>query len=191
MNKKDIDRLLTCREAIDDTRIAKQQTRDTYEKVAITTMQDKMAELITSREKILSDNGFKGVAEFLQFNHDMCMELIREYRTAYGECDLCNGYTDGLPPCTLTCKSGSLYETHNKVNKEELYELILLSARELGLALTPADVKAGYVHMDSNGISKDLIINKGLLYWVCPPGHGIYFRGDVLDADFPFSIGWK
>jgi hypothetical protein len=121
LDQKTIDILLTCRKAIDDARIAKQEAHTqlktiTESKVGILSsgitaeqaaskedyqiMQDSFTTSRNTYLAILVENGFKSVEDFFKFNDDMCLVAIREcvpIEKLEGNCNLCEGLEE--PVC--------------------------------------------------------------------------------------------
>ena len=91
MDTKDIDRLLTCRKAIDDHRVRKADARvSTSMSVPLQTAFTASLDIY---QRILADNGFKSYEAFAKFNEQMCIESIKENVTFSGRCDADNGCT--------------------------------------------------------------------------------------------------
>jgi len=95
IDKKDIDRLLAGRKAIDEIKRPDvdvvntlNQTTKTTEAVSLTTVKQSLAKLdalrkiesdsIIAAEKQLVELGFKGIADFLEFNKQMCLEETKD-----------------------------------------------------------------------------------------------------------------
>lgn len=117
MNQKDIDRLLTCRKAMDDHRDRKGTARGTAKSAgnlstAYVAMQDAFTVSINTYLAVLAENGFETYDDFVQFNRTMCIESIRENVTFTGKCavkDGCKGcYENGIVPVDFAYSPGQL-----------------------------------------------------------------------------------
>lgn len=87
--QSDINRLLTCRKAIDDHKVTHtERVTDDAKTVAV-----------ESYLSVFKDNGFNSINEFLQFNSFMNLCGWLEFRPMVGECDGCTDLKEDDVPC--------------------------------------------------------------------------------------------
>ena len=84
--------------------------------------------------KVVWKYGIEQKAEIERFNDEMCLQLLREYRTIGGDCDLCEGWVDipngKIPPCYLAFKEKSCYAgSAARANDGLLYMFMLKRIR--------------------------------------------------------------
>lgn len=168
----DIDRLLTCRKAIDEHDEARKDFR--------AGTNDHMISVETYM-KVLTDNGFKGVPEFLDFNYKMNVAVVKEYRPIQGFCDGCVGYKDPItgdptPPCDLLfpglspSASSCALKQGSEGPWDDLYRFLLL------------DIQSGRVKVHPH--YKNIFLSN------CPYPHGFYTDEDKCKPT-PFNFLWR
>jgi hypothetical protein len=190
-----IARLLKARQLIDDCRVAKinAHTEDGIN-------QRELTHIIRERDMGLKILDFKGPEEVAVFNEDMCLQILRQYRTIEGECDGCKGY-DGVPPCKLHFGDKSCAtQGATPIDKESMYRSMLDGIRYFnklaGIKTTKesedkikenlSEVNKKLVGTITKGekeysISTPEMLEKtrnaektGKYYGFCPEGHGYY-----------------
>jgi hypothetical protein len=202
MEQKDIDRLLVCRKAIDDHRVIKVATRDTYasattadKALKYAKMQDAFA---TSRDtylRALSDNGFDSLEDFISYNDALCVQAMKECTPLYSLCDRCEGIKD-TPPCVAAFGSGACFYTG--ITDENFYISSLRLLKQVKYTESAATVGVyKFTDIDNSlsiampkwaGGEIELIIGSIIGFGTCPDGRG--FRNKI-NSHFPFDISWK
>jgi hypothetical protein len=191
MQKTDIDKLKALRDAWDKFKADK--GHDAY-------------------YKVVWSYGIERRDEIAKFNDDMCLQLLREYRTIEGKCDFCNGYK-GIPPCVSYFKEKSCFSSKTpSQNTEQMYRSMLDSIRKInalaGFKTTKeseasfgkSTASVGTVPLGEKSysvISPELIeITKtaektGKYYGFCPVGHGYYNKYEQINLSEIFDILWQ
>ena len=134
----------------------------------------------------LKELGFKEFIEFMQFNDEMCLLLIQEYRTPVIGCDMCKDYKE-VPTCSMFWKNNNSCFDLNTVISEENAAKDMLNMYLAGNSCT--DLSDGYLELVTlEGIRKVQIKDKKISQ--CPNMQNSY-KWDVLDSELPFELGWK
>lgn len=192
MEQKDIDRLLTCRKAIDDHRARKLVARE-VEASATTankastylTMQTAFTNSKDTYLAVLLENGFESYEAFSKFNEDMCIALLMEYRTAYNNCDFCKDYKS-TAPCSEDFDTNSCFITSKIITIESMYA-DLLNMYRAGNTIT--DTKDQVLRLAFGNKFREVTLKDGNLTR-CPNFQN-YYDCKVPDSEFPFSLVWK
>lgn len=138
--------------------------------------------------------GMERPDELAAFNEEMCLALVREYRTAYGQCDGCEGYK-GTPPCVVLYGENACYHKRQMAHTHEDAYRMLLAGRRLGQTLNTGEISKNYstsVMSAKHPIS--FVVNDGYMHIICPPGHGFYYRCDKSDEEIrreAFTVMWS
>ena len=172
MEQSDIDKLLALRSAWDKYK-------------AITA--EKSSHDINAYYEVMWTYGIERRDEIAKFNDEMCLQLLREARTMYGECDCCAGYKE-IPPCALMFGAKSCFSTGKPsyIDPEQMYMFILIGAR---LGATAVGTTETYNSLHPKVNAKINIEGKYIRY-ICPPGHGYYHKHDVSEENARFDIRW-
>jgi hypothetical protein len=206
MKQEDVNKLLQVRKLIDSYRETRglifdyKEAISSEESISID-VRDNINDEILSLNKELLKLGFNSLEEFKKFNEDMCIQLISEERTVYGECDLCKGY-DGIPPCYVQMGDSSCFKTHSKMNPNDIYKKMYIGVLKGIVTITNKDkavLENGYYKVESEGFVNDRSItvtryinyDKKILYMTCPPGHGYYNKYEKDESEFLFDLTWR
>jgi len=171
MEQKDIDRLLACRKAIDDHRVRKADARvSTSQTVPMQNVFEASRDIYL---KVLGDNGFKTLDDFMKFNEAMCLLTLKEYIPVIsGKCDLC--LQESEPLCKLS----------GFVPKDYIGGLCFYNPK----SVTPQEWYPSVLDMFRQGHKLQLGAD-GKHRMFCPDGHG--WTVEPTSKDFAIDILWK
>ena len=216
MEQADIDKLLICRQAIDDHRARKQEARDihaeavatgfvtrkigksgslstTFETVpidAVTAYSNMQTALTESKDEymaVLVDNGFGSVDAFYSFNASMCMIALKETLVLLTGCDRCMGlYTTAAETPCIKTDGCPDYFDHWEDTKEWQDKLYELILH-IWRNLTVNEDGTFTKLLPALPVKESGDFNKGG-FSICPDGHGFTFRFNGMPS---FDIGWK
>jgi len=148
-----------------------------------------LVDIVANEIEALQKLGFETFAEFMRFNDAMCIEALKQYRTATVNCDLCRDYK-GTPPCTEEYNDSSCAVQKKIVHEDFLYQDLLRMyqhAAATGFAITstsdqvinlPVGDKIRAAHIKDKKLTR------------CPAGQCSY-KCEVPDSEMPFAIGWE
>jgi hypothetical protein len=142
--------------------------------------------------KVLWSYGIERRDEIAKFNDEMCLALLREYRTIGGQCDFCVGY-DGEPPCLTLYKDRSCSATKTpKIEEELMYHSTLVNYRSLLKAMGFKTMLEAETALESGALG-DMkgITEDGRSYVFCPRGHGYYNKYERRIIGDIFDILWE
>jgi hypothetical protein len=181
MEEKSIERLLKARSLVDGYKEARKNKLDQHE----------ITHALRVREMGLKELDFNNVDEVLAFNEAMCLQLIREERTVYGECDKCKGYK-GDPPCIKEFGDTACYYKGTQ-DSEEIYKRFLLGARLKRTSFSASEAGMNVAtrpNVTVFGKTTTFEMALGIGRMTCPPGHGYYYKIGIHPNDVPFSLDW-
>jgi hypothetical protein len=179
MEQSDIDKLLALRSA--------------WDKFKSKSKADKLAKDYDDYYMVVWTYGMERRDEIEKFNDEMVMQLLQEYRSVHGECDLCKGLA-GDPQCKSLWGSKACGVTGIpvKLDMVSTYDYLFTGIRNYVLKIkqyeeskTPQSERLAEWNKNHT-----VYIWDDKLSFICPPGHGYYHDYKVKDKDFPFDILW-
>jgi hypothetical protein len=183
--KENIDKVIRCRQIIDDCRDYKHKVREELQVTDPTLMQAQFISATTNRDSQLIAEGFNTLTEFQEFNEDMCLLAIQETIPLESTCDNCEGY-DGPAPCSVTCGSGAYAISWTGSEKD--YENFWIFALAVW-RMYQFDDKGNYSQVNEYGnvISATAGNLKDGVFGICPPGRGFIHKFKSMP---PFDLKW-
>lgn len=194
MEKKDIDRLLICRAAVEKHVYRDRSTAD--HTVSVTDMNN-----------ALKENGFADFDSYLKWDESKCFEHYQENFVIEGTCDGCVGYV-GTPPCRVWALARvaeaeaclDYPKVKEKVDKfKELFKkkLPIDFDRKKDYSIEDQNfgrLVASYKRRREQGKAVFTALKdspdreKQKVRLTCPPGHGYYL--DLSKVKYKFDVGW-